>query len=57
MYGTLCDRLGRLFQRIDLRRVPRDAVTLQDYLPGATLPWPVAMPFASSPLGPRSSNE
>jgi hypothetical protein len=23
MYGTLCDRLGRLFQRIGLRRVPR----------------------------------
>jgi hypothetical protein len=57
MNGTLCDRLGRLFQRIDLRSVPRDVVTLQDYLPGATLPWPVAMPFAGSPLGPRSSNE
>jgi hypothetical protein len=31
-YGALCDRLGRLFQRIGLRRVPRDATTLRAYI-------------------------
>jgi hypothetical protein len=32
VYGTLCDRLGRVFARIGLKRVPKDAVTLQQYV-------------------------
>jgi hypothetical protein len=32
LYGTMCDRLGRVFARIGLKRVPRDATTLQQYV-------------------------
>ena len=33
LYGTMCDRLGRLFGRLGLERVTRDvSPTLQDYL-------------------------
>lgn len=33
VYGTLTDRLGRTFQRLGLRRVPRDVTTsLAEYL-------------------------
>jgi hypothetical protein len=31
-YGVLCDRLGRLFQRIGLARVARDVGSLRDYI-------------------------
>jgi len=31
-YGMLCDQLGRVFGRIGLNRVPRDATTLQQYV-------------------------
>jgi hypothetical protein len=37
-YGVLCDRLGRLLQRIGLHRVPRDVTTLQDYIKPARPP-------------------
>jgi hypothetical protein len=32
VYGTLTDRLGRAFQRLGLKRVPRDVVSLSEYL-------------------------
>jgi hypothetical protein len=33
LYGTLCDRLGRLFGRLGLERVAKDATpSLSDYL-------------------------
>jgi hypothetical protein len=32
VYGTLTDRLGRAFQRLGLRRQPRDIATLGDIL-------------------------
>jgi hypothetical protein len=32
LYGQMCDRLGRVFARIGLKRVPRDATTLQRYI-------------------------
>jgi hypothetical protein len=31
-YGQLTDRLGRCFQRLGLKRVPRDVQTLDEYL-------------------------
>jgi hypothetical protein len=38
LYGQMCDRLGRIFARIGLRRVPRDATTLRDYIAPAKPP-------------------
>ena len=38
LYGTMCDRLGRVFGRIGLKRVARDAVTLKDYIKPAKPP-------------------
>jgi hypothetical protein len=32
LYGQMCDRLGRVFARIGLKRVARDATTLQQYV-------------------------
>ncbi len=32
MARSLCDRLGRVFGRIGLKRVPKDATTLQQYV-------------------------
>lgn len=32
LYGMLCDRLGRVFSRIGLKRVPRDTTTLRQYI-------------------------
>lgn len=31
-YGMLTDRMGRLFQRLGLKRVAKDAMSLQQYL-------------------------
>jgi hypothetical protein len=36
LYGQMCDRLGRVFARIGLKRVPRDATTLQRYVAKST---------------------
>jgi hypothetical protein len=33
-YGKLCDRIGRAFQRLGLRRRPRDVTTLGQILQG-----------------------
>jgi hypothetical protein len=37
-YGTLCDRLGRVFQRVGLRRVASLAPSLADYLAAKSPP-------------------
>jgi hypothetical protein len=39
LYGTMCDRLGRLFGRLGLERVARDVTsTLQSYLQAKAQP-------------------
>ena|ERR1700730_6403424 len=39
LYGTMCDRLGRLFGRLGLERKPRDVTpTLSDYLQAKAQP-------------------
>jgi hypothetical protein len=37
-YGSLCDRLGRVFQRIGLRRVASVTPSLRDYLAAKPVP-------------------
>jgi hypothetical protein len=41
LYGQMCDRLGRVFQRIGLRRVPRETLSLREYVAKATKAAPV----------------
>lgn len=56
-YGVLCDRLGRLFQRIGLRRVPRDAMTLDAYVRLATPPVEIDRDAAASDRGDWDGGE
>ena len=34
LFGTLTDRLGRAFQRLGIKRVPREVTTLHGYIAG-----------------------
>ena len=37
-YGVMCDRLGRVFQRVGLRRVASTVPSLADYLAAKSQP-------------------